>query len=459
MKSQQRLPRPSRLVNAANQVFPVLWKSRLLPSSELDADAICDKVERDTDLSDYGCEWFRQPLGQLVEALREEASLSPLGLFGATGQLEKVLRDRLWTQHWLSEHPEIEQRTLQRPVFVVGPMRSGTTRLHRLLAADDRFSHLRFFETISPTPRPEFRHGEIDKRTAYARRILTLVHSLNPNTAVIHPTGPLEPEEELGLLVASMWGMKHEAQWHVPTYGRWAEGQDATPAYEHMARLLKLVSWARGEDDQRPWVLKTPQHMLDLPALLSVFPDARIIFTHREPQAVVGSSCSLVWNQMIIHSNRVDAQGIGREWLRKTALQIERMQQARERIDESQRIDVHYEDMDRDWMAVMKRIYAFLGMDIAPALPAMSHYLRGAERRRTRHPHRYSLSAFGLDKNEVGEQFEGYRQAFDLAAPAPAAKGARRLCEASAPAFVRAVGGWQAGKRSSVSARTITARR
>ncbi|MEZ5735781.1 MAG: sulfotransferase [Novosphingobium sp.] len=433
-----------------------------MPRTELDADAICEKVERETELGDFGCEWFRQPLELLIEALHEEASLSPLGLFGAIGQLEKVLRDRLWTQHWLSEHPEIEQRALHRPIFVVGPMRSGTTRLHRLLAADERFSHLRFFETISPTPRPEFRHDEIDKRRAYARRLLALVHSLNPNTAVIHPTGPLEPEEELGLLVASMWGMKHEAQWHVPTYGRWAEGQDAAPAYEHMARLLKLVGWARGEDDLRPWVLKTPQHMLDLPALLRVFPDARIIFTHREPQAVVGSSCSLVWNQMIIHSNRVDAQGIGREWLRKTALQIERMQQARERLPEAQRIDVHFEEMDRDWKSVMKRIYAFLDMDIAPALPTMSRYLRRAERKRTRHPHRYSLPAFGLDANEVGERFERYRRDFDLVPPSAAAavqKGARTLLEVQTPAYVRALGDWEHPKAPIVSASRATARR
>src|SRR5690606_23587737 len=113
----------------------------------------------------------------------------------------------------------------------------------------DRFSHMRFFETICPTPSPDFRPGEKDRRPLQASLLLGAVHRLNPNTAAIHPTGPHEPEEELGLLVASMWGMKHEAQWQVPSYGRWAEGQDATPAYRHMARLLRLIGWARGDDD------------------------------------------------------------------------------------------------------------------------------------------------------------------------------------------------------------------
>jgi hypothetical protein len=427
------LPQRSRLVGLANHSLPALRKARMLDVPELDAGQLCTKVRLETGFTDFGDDWFLQPLETLVEALREEADLNPLGEFAAIGQLEKLLRDRLWTEQWFRAHPEIARRSLARPVIVVGPMRSGTTRLHRLLAADDRFAHLRLFETICPTPAPGFRRGT-DHRSLKAAMILGAVHRFNPNTAVIHPTGPLEPEEELGLLVASVWGMKHEAQWHVPSYGRWSEQQDATPAYRHMARLLRLVGWARGEGDGRPWVLKTPQHMLDLPALLRVFPDARIIFTHRGPPAVVGSSCSLVWNQMIIHSDHVDPRRVGREWLRKTSLQIERMQRAREAIPEAQRIDVRYEDMDRDWASVMAGIYRFLDMDIAPALPAMTRYIVGAEHRRSRHPHRYSLDCFGLEADMVGELFGGYVEAFDLpkrrpadapAAPPPDVQSAR----------------------------------
>ena len=432
-----------------------------MPRPELDAEQLCADAAEETGLHDFGGNWFRKPLEVLVEAIREEASLNPLGEFAACGQFRKVLRDRLWTRHWLDTHPEIAARALHRPVFVVGAMRSGTTRLHRQLAADGRFAHMRFFETINPAPSPRFRKGSKDWRPLQASMLLGLVHRLNPVTAAIHPTGPFEPEEELGLLVASMWGMKHEAQWHVPSYGRWAERQDAAPAYRHMADLLRLIGWARGDDDRRPWVLKTPQHMLDLPALLRVFPDARIIFTHRDPQAVVGSSCSLVRNQMVIHSDNVDAREIGREWLRKTALQIERMQQAREQIPEAQRIDVHYHDMDRDWKGVMRGIYRFLDMDIEAAMPAMTDYLANAERKRSRHPHRYSLSAFGLNKHEVEERFATYIRAFELGRPslasvtkaAPAARPDTPL-----PAY-GAAKGWSGAKAPAVSARTAAARR
>src|SRR5690606_4911260 len=128
---------------------------------------------------------------------------------------------------------------------------------------------------------------------------------------------------------------------------------------------------------------------------LKVFPDARLIFTHRDPLAVVGSAASLAWNQTIIYSDRADARRIGREWLHKTHLMLERMREARTAIPAERQIDVHYEDMDRDWRAAMGRVYRFLGLDIAPALPAMRAYQHRAATLKRR-PHRYSLEEFGL---------------------------------------------------------------
>jgi hypothetical protein len=245
-----------------------------------------------TGLDDFGDEWFTRPFDRLLEAIHGEARLNAAGEWAAAAQFEKCLKDRLWAQQWFARHPEILARPLPHPVIVVGPMRSGTTRMHRLLAADRRFSHLRSFETISPVPRPDFEHGLHDPRVTLAARIMAVARLANPRTLNIHPTGPMQPEEELGLLVNSFWGMKHEAQWWIPGYGRWCEAQDATGAYRQMARLLQLVGWSQQVSSLRPWLLKTPQHMLDLPALLKVFPDARLIFTHRDPLSVVGSAAS-----------------------------------------------------------------------------------------------------------------------------------------------------------------------
>jgi hypothetical protein len=420
-------PRRARFVDLVNAALQLAQRVGLVEPAKLDAEALLDQAAERTGLDDFGDRWFERPFGILLEALRTEAQLNEAGRFSAARQFQHVLRDRLLAQMWFERHPEILARPLKRPVVIVGPMRSGTTRLHRLLASDHRFSHLRSFETISPVPRPGFEKvlaGEKrDFRPVLAGRIMKVARLANPRTLDIHPTGPNEPEEELGLLVASFWGMKHEAQWQVPGYGRWCEAEDATPAYEHMARLLRLIGWSQQVSSLRPWILKTPQHMLDLPALLQVFPDARLIFTHRDPQSVVGSAASLAWNQTIIYSDHVDAGVIGREWLRKTHRQIERMRTARRQIDPGHMIDVQYDEMERDWRGTMKRIYRFLELEIDPAMPAMEGYVRRSERMKRR-PHRYSLSQFGLTKAEVRDLFDDYIR--EYAIPEDAAPPARR---------------------------------
>ena len=329
-------------------------KGRVTSPPVLEKEALLDQARAFTGLEDFGDRWFEEPFAVLLDALRSEARLNPAGEWAAMKQFVKVLSDRLWAQRWFDRHREILARPLPRPIVIVGPMRSGTTWLHRLLASDHRFSHLRSFETVSPVPRPEFVPGGPDFRVTLQRRIMRLARLANPNTLAIHPTGPFEPEEELGLLVNSLYSAKHETQWWVPTYGRWTEACDAAPAYGQMARLLKLVAWSQQASSLKPWILKTPQHMLDLPALLKVFPDARLIFTHRDPLSVVGSTASLAWNQTCIYSDHADPAKVGREWLRKTRLMVERAHAARADIAPGRAIDIHYADMERDWRSVMR---------------------------------------------------------------------------------------------------------
>lgn len=409
-------PGPPRAVTLAGRALRRAWDRGLCTVPSLDLEEIEERARRATGLDDYGDAWFRTPLAVLLRAVREEADVNPVGRVVAHVHAGKIVRDRLAAARWFAEHPEIRRRPLAGPVVVVGPMRSGTTRLHRLLAADNRFAHLRFFETAFPVPRR--RRRALDFRPLRAALTLRLVHTLNPTVGIIHPTAPFEPEEELGLLISSAYGMNLEAQWRVPSYAAWCEQADATPAYRHLADLLRLNSWLRGEDPAKPWVLKTPQHALDLPALLAVFPDARLIFTHRDPAAVVASSCSLIWNHMRLQSDRVDRAWIGREWLRKTRLKAERMAAAREALPPGQVVDVSFDEMGRDWKAAMRRVYAFLGVDLAPAERALERHVAASDRARRFHGHRYRLEDYGLDAGQVAEAFAG------VPAAAPPARAA-----------------------------------
>jgi len=424
-------PRRTPFIGLLQGVLGAGQRLGFIAPSTLEKDALMDAAARETGLSDFGDPWFEGPFSVLLDSIRDEAQLNTAGEFAARLQFGKVLRDRLTAIEWFRRRPEILARSIKRPVVIVGPMRSGTTRLHRLLASDRRFSHMRSFETISPVPRPDFEDvlagRKRDFRPTLAARVMKVARLANPRTLSIHPTGPFEPEEELGLLVNSMYGMKHEAQWRVPTYGRWCERIDATPAYRHLADLLRLVGWSQQVSEIRPWILKTPQHMLDLPALLNVFPDARIIFTHRDPQKIVGSAASLAWNQTAIYSDDVTPHEVGKEWMGKSVLQVDRMLAARSMVPAERRIDIGYDAMERDWQGTMERLYAFLDLDIEPALPGMRHYLERA-RNLKRHPHKYSLEQFGLSESEVRRRFSAYVARFDIPHEGAAADqaGARR---------------------------------
>ncbi|WP_338241252.1 sulfotransferase family protein [Aurantiacibacter hainanensis] len=409
----EKPPRRTRFVDIVKGATRLAIGAGLMQPATFDKQTLMDRAAVRAGSDDFGDPWFEQPFAVLLQALESEAQLHEAGAWVAMKQCEKVLVDRLRAQQWFATHPEILARPLLNPVFVVGPMRSGTTRLHRLLAADRRFAHMRSFETISPVPYPGFTFEGKDDRVTLARRARKVADLANPRTLSIHPTGPMQPEEELGLFVNSFWGMKHEAQWHVPSYGRWCEAQDASPAYTQMARLLRLIGWSQQASSLKPWVLKTPQHMLDLDALLRVFPDARFIFTHRDPRQVVASSSSLAWNQTCIYSDHADAQDVGREWLRKTRVQIQRMEKSRRSIAPDRMIDVHFEDVDRDWRAAMKRIYRFLDLDVAHAWPAMEAYCEEASALK-RQPHRYSLNEFGLTDDDVMDELGDYARRFDV---------------------------------------------
>lgn len=400
------------LVRHANRVLPKLWDRRLLPPPDLSEATLDRQAIAATGLDDFGDGWFREPLRVLLPALHEEARLNPIGRMIAHGSLLKTLKERLWAQALFARHPEIRDRPLAAPIVIVGPMRSGTTRLHRLLAGDARFAHLRLYEALCPVPWPSSFARRRDPRIAYTARGWKALNWINPANAAVHPTGALEPDEELGLLENSLWGAQIEAQRRVPSYARWCEAQDATPAYAHLADLLRLTGWFRGEDPAKPWVLKTPQHMQDLAALLRVWPDARLIFTHRDPASVVGSGCSLAWHQMVVQSDEVDPRWIGGEWLHKTAHRIDSCLSVRAGVPPAQQIDVSFEAMNRDWLGTMRAVYAFLDMDIAPAVAAMTGYVERAGREHRHATHRYDLADFGLDAAEVRARFAGYSARF-----------------------------------------------
>ena len=362
----------SPLVERFNGWLEAAWRRGLSDRPSLDPDALWGKALRDiaaegeqgprsaADMAD-----FRLRLEVLSEALQAEARLNAVGLTVAHGQLVRVIRQRLELGVLWRERPELLETELAPPIIIVGQMRSGTTRVHRLLAADPAHAATRFCDSWLPVPRKP------DTRPAWSALSLFLARALDPWLDTIHPFGTTRPDEELGWLACALDHCAYEAQWRIPTFSAFSEARDPAPVYREFARLLRTdADWH--DNAERPRVLKVPQFAEDLPALLAQFPDARVVLTHRCENDLARSAASLVANQMAIQSDDVDFDWIETEMLRKITLRQDRMDTALAQFTGPlSRVD--FEALNGDWESEVARIYHDLGLVLTPAALAGMH--------------------------------------------------------------------------------------
>ncbi|OWK28496.1 hypothetical protein SPMU_27570 [Sphingomonas mucosissima] len=371
------------------------WQRGWSQRPTLDPDELVHKAVQKAALPiDREENGWRERLALLCSDLESVADLTPLGRTIAHGQLVAALCNRIRFHALWRRHSEIAEQPITAPIIIVGQMRSGTTRMQRLLACDPRLTFTRFFESWNPLPRTIGRSWMDDRKLRGWLAMLS-VRALNPAFDAIHPTSWNAADEEIGLQSVSIFGSAFEVQWRVPAYTAAVEADDGIATYAEFRRLLQTIAWLRRDDGTRPWILKVPQFSQDLAAVLHTFPDARLVCLSRDPQQVIASSASLVRNQMAIQSASVDPEWIGREWTRKVALRDGRTAIARAGSDVAQ-VDVAYADVERDWQGEMARVYGMLGMPLSStALARMGDY--AGKSRMGRHArHRYGAADFGL---------------------------------------------------------------
>tara|TARA_R110000823_G_scaffold91174_10_gene201203 strand:- start:8582 stop:9904 length:1323 start_codon:yes stop_codon:yes gene_type:complete len=415
LRVQDYQRRPMRAINSLLRGANALGLARV----RFDADELLLQARKSTGLDDYGDERFLEPMRLMIDSLNSESNINPIGRLLAKSNILRLLKGRLQAQALWQQHPEILTRELVPPVVIVGLARSGTTRLHRLLACDERFVHLKSWESVYPVPGPESfdarAAGEPDPRIKNLDQALKAVLYMSPQVAAVHPLGTMEVEEEIGLLQHAFATQLFEIINELPSFAEWLMTHDQTFAYEYLADMLKLVGWFRGDPPEAPWVLKSPQHMQDLDALLNVFPRARLICPHRDPVKVVGSSCSMAWNSLVRDNDSITPQGVGREWLDKTERMLRKNLRDRERQSAPQKqYDILYADITANWQAAMQGVYDFLEMPFSEqARSAMQQWL--ASNSQHKHgAHKYDLAQFGLSAEEVDQRLMFYRERFNI---------------------------------------------
>lgn len=375
---------------------------------ELDADALAEEARRRTGLEDFGDPRFWEPYRIFVDSLREEARLHTVGRLLARDDVVSALVSRLQLVETRKQHPEIADENVERPIFITGLPRTGTSITHELLAADPRHRAPLHWEVRNPCPPPERATYRSDPRIARADRQIRLWCEIVPEYDTMHELGGDIPVEDIQVMAASFVADEWMGRHVVPRYAEWYATCDRVPAFEFHKVMLQNLQWrCPGER----WVLKSPSHMSQLEALLAVYPDARVVFTHRDPLKVLPSVVSILYSTAYVRSDEVDVDAMAGWFTGETCKALlDGMTGLRDSggLPPEQCFDLHYADLMADPVEALAGVYTHFGIDYpSSAREAQQRYID--EKPKGRHgSHRYDFSDTGLDLDEERERFQDY---------------------------------------------------
>ncbi len=366
-------------------------------------DEIAAAAVRTTGRSDFGGTAHEEGLRLLCEDLAGPAELLPEGNYLQRSMVKSALVGRLLAEHGFQQHPSYVDVPVERPVFVTGLPRTGTTALHRLLAADPANQGLELWLTEVPQPRPP-RETWSDNPVFVALQAAYGDHHVeNPEFMGIHYMDAASVEECWRLLRQTGKSISYESLGYVPNYSAWLQRQDWTDAYQRHKANLQLIGL---DDPGKRWVLKNPSHLVALDALMAVYPDALVVQTHRDPVVAVASACSLSAEATAGWSSRFVGETIGRTQLDMLARCVAGFASARASYPAAQFLDVEYDDFVSDPVGTTRGVYDSFGLDWTSEVDAAVTAIDAESRRGGRRPsHRYSLADYGLSEDEVRAAF------------------------------------------------------
>jgi len=403
------LPLPVRLMNLAGE--GASWIG--LQPIKLRVDSLLEKATANTGLADFGGDEFREPLALLLDGLEKEANLSLLGRLVARGDLLRTLENRLRMVDLFRRHPEIADQPVNRPVFVVGPPRSGTTIFHDLLAMDPDNRVPMTWETCYPLPPPETASFRTDPRIAQVQADLDRVDQLIPEFKKMHPMGAERAQECVAITSHDFASMVYQTQFDVSTYDRWVLDHDMRSALQWHRRFLQLLQW---KAPGKRWALKSPQHLWHIQHVHREYPDALFVQTHRDPVRVLVSISSLVAALRRLSSNQVSLPEVVDYYAMALAKGYNNTVAYSQsgKLPESQVVDLYFQDFIKDQVGTVRRAYEHFGFDFSDeAANAMQSFLD--DNPADKHGrHLYSFADTGMDEQKTRKLFHDYQTYFDI---------------------------------------------
>jgi hypothetical protein len=377
----------------------------------LTSEAITRAAQKRAGCRDLGGDSFREPLSRYLQAVREEAELSLFGRLAVKGMLVESLRNRIELARWAREHPEVRDERIEAPWVIVGLPRTGTSLLSILLGLDPKARALMHWEAARLIPPATLATAAEDPRIAENAKELAQLLKLNPAIGAMHPFGATIAQECVALFMYDIRTLGVETQAYVPSYGRWLQGCDMRPAYAQHKLALQALQAAQPTER---WVLKTPNHLWCLDVLLESYPDARIIWTHRDPGKVITSLASLVNALQRMFTNRRDHVAVAEEWLGKSRFAIESGMAYDDRTEGDWCQHVRFPDLMKDPIGTVHAIYARHG-ETPSALHVRRMEVWMHERgRHSEGRHVYDPADFGWSYDGLAETFSAYRERYGI---------------------------------------------
>jgi hypothetical protein len=386
---------------------------RLAPQREpLSAEQLIAVARRRTGLTEFGEAPFAGPLQKFLGACFEEANLSLVGRITTRWDVVRFLSNLLRLRDEETRAPEILGAPVAQPIFVTGLPRSGTTFLHSLLAEDPANLVPRIWQLIHPYP-PRNSGLGMDLRPRRVARQLRLFGLLAPDFRRMHPINAESPQECSEITAHVFASLRFDTTYHIPSYRRWLDETGHLEAYRFHKRFLQHIQ--HQADRGRRWVLKCPDHVFALAAIRAVYPDARLVFVHRDPLAVLLSVARLTETLRRPFTRGIDKAEIGRQdsdrWLAATELMIGAAQQQpfREPI-----FHVHYLDLVKHPVDTVAELYRHFGGSLDEEAAARIGRLVEAKPNGGYGTHRSSLEEYGLDAALERERYARYMAHFGI---------------------------------------------
>ena len=383
-------------------------------SPGISAEAVTGMAQGMAQVPDPAPELFAGNLALLINSLNAEAQLSEQGAAACTWMLASALAKRIEVSHWCAIEQSIEQQPVERPVFLTGLPRSGTTYFQYLFDREPGLRMMRTWEGDSPCPPPAADPASAARRRAHCAEQHRQRRVADGGAGdSFHLSDPDGPQECVMILDQTFGNAGHYWTFRAPGYfDRLFDTIDLTECYDHHKRVLQTLQW---QAPPTRWALKWPCHLIALVEMLQVYPDAALVVTHRDPVAVLASNCSYATFLRSKFSAAVDRIEVGRQMKDLVGRHIAGLVAFDKRRSANAPVaHVDYEHVVADAASAMVGVYGALGLELTPAVRQSIAEWRADNPPGKRGQHAYDLSDYGLDAGAVAEEFAFYTERFDI---------------------------------------------